>query len=122
MIGADELAADLAGTGVDVFTYVPEVLPEACLVLEPDQDYLIDGDTFDRSTFTGRGVLWALVDLLGNEQAATDLDALLTQVLPVIRSSEWSLVAMTKPGPLNNGVWLAYGAALTITNPNVPIV
>lgn len=117
MIGAEALVVVLsAATGVDVFDHVPEVLPLPCVVLEPADPYLTKTETFG-DDYDVRVSAWVLVELVGNEQANEDLDALLATVLPVVRAAGWDLEGVSRPGPYTIAeTYLAHGTTLTLAS------
>lgn len=97
---------------LEVLDHVPEELVPPCIVLTGDEDYLLEGDDFSESWLM-RLEAFLLVELTGNEQAAEDLDQLLTEALPQL--GLWSLNAMSKPGPFHTTQWLAHGVRLSLS-------
>lgn len=110
----DALRALLAdATGLEVLDHVPEELLPPVLVLTPAEGYLELADTF--GGWLVNLELYVLVELVGNAQAAEDLDATLAKVLGVVDGSLWSLNGMTKPGPFHSAAWLAHGIRLDLS-------
>lgn len=108
-----DLAALLEGTGVTAVDHVPEELPSPCVVLDYTEDPLDRADTFDHTWWITLRV-YALVDIVANQQATEDLEDLLDAVLPALAGSEWEVDGLTRPGPFRTTQWLAHGTAITV--------
>lgn len=111
-----DLAASLAGTGTPAVDYVPEQVEPPVLVVSPAEDYIqVDGTTFAQEDYLVQVDVFLLVSYRSNAQAAADLDAMLTKVLPAIVDAGWHLAGTGAPGPYTAGDWVAHGIRLTVS-------
>lgn len=122
MIPATEVLLEtLQAEGLNVVDHVPAELavPEGGLiVLVPAEDYLKRADTF-ADEYELRLEAHVLVDLVDNDAAAEDLDALLIKLIGVLDGEDlagaWDLGTITRPGPLTANDWLAHGTTLPLS-------
>lgn len=112
------LAQALATDDYPAYAHVPEDLITPCQVIQPAPAYLAanteDGVTFADQEYALTVELYLVVELTTNEQAATDLDALLEHVLEAL-PAPWGLDSMAQPGPIHTADWLAHGLQLTLS-------
>lgn len=97
-----------------VLDHVPEEIAPPALILEPAEDYLSGAETF-ADEYDLNLELYVLVDLVGNQQAAEDLDQLLGVVLALLRGSRWGIKRMSAPAPFHTTQWLAHGCRLSLS-------
>ena len=102
-------------TGGVSLDHVPEELPTPCVVLDYADTPLERSDAYDDEWWLTVRV-YVLVDVLANQQATEDLEALLSGVLPTLATSEWEVAGVTRPGPYRAGAWIAHGVAITVRN------
>lgn len=111
-----ELADALAATGYASTAYVPDQVEPPLLVVVPAENYVsFDGTTFDVTDALVSVDVFVLAAYRSNEQAAADLDDMLTVVLPALQASEWDLAGAGPPGPYTAGDWVCHGIRLTVT-------
>lgn len=109
------LAVALADSGYEVEDHVPEQIEPPLVVVQPADEYLSQEDTtYDVTEWAVRVDLFLLAGYRSNAQAADDLDAMLTAVLPRISAAGWNLVGMGSPGPYNTADWIAHGVRATV--------
>lgn len=105
-----ELATALEATGYTSLSHVPTAIQPPCLIVQGGDPYLtLDETTFDGTDFLVTVELFVLSDYQANDQAADDLDTMLTKVLPAVLEADWSVAGAGAPGPYNTTDWLAYG-------------
>jgi hypothetical protein len=104
----------LTPAGYTVHDHVPAQINGECIVIEPADNYVLPGDTFDPADVETRHWVWLFSELRDVEKAANDVDNMLAQVVPLLATSDHALVATTQPGPQTNGEWLAHGVRLTV--------
>lgn len=119
-----QLATALETTGYTSLSHVPTSIVPPCLIVQAGDPYLsTDETTFDQAELLATVELFVLSDLQANDQAADDLDTMLTKVLPAVVAAGWSFAGSGAPGPYNTTDWLAYGVRVscsrfvTIDNP-----
>ncbi len=108
----NDLAAALAPatTGI-VHTSVPTNLDPPCLVLEPADPWVSDGDTFGSIAVAMH--VYVLVEVNENDVAADDLDTAIEAVLTNLPDS-WALTGASQPQHFEAGEWVAHGTRLTV--------
>lgn len=110
-----ELVAALKAKGLVCEDHVPEELLPPVAVLDGDEDYLKRGDTYSDDEQWLNMRLFVLVSLVGNAQAAEDLDTALTQAIAGLLTTSWEQGSMTRPGPFHTTEWLAHGVAINVS-------
>ena len=109
------LAVALSASGYEVEDHVPDQIEPPLVVVQPAADYLsVEDTTYDPTEWAVRVDLFLLAGYRSNAQAADDLDAMLTAVLPRISAAGWNLVGMGQPGPYNTADWIAHGVRATV--------
>lgn len=106
-----------ANGGPHVLAFVPEAIAPPVAVLEPSDQYVGTGDedaTFAAAEHLVQVDLWLLVDLVDNQAATDNLDALLEAVLARVEPSTWFVQVVNKPGPVHTSEWMAYGVRVTL--------
>lgn len=105
----------LSPAGYTVHDHVPNQVNGECVVIEPADNYVLPGDTFDPNDVETRHYVWLFVELRSDNETATNaLDNMLANVVPILATSAHAIVATTQPGPQTNGEWLAQGVRLTV--------
>lgn len=109
-----QLADALDSTGYEALAHVPESIVPPCLIVQGGDPYIsADETTFAASDFLVTVELFVLADYKANEQAAEQLDTMLTKVLPAVLAADWDLSSSGAPGPYNTTDWIAYGVRLS---------
>lgn len=93
---------------------VPEDILVPAIVAQAGEPYLDD----DETTFGEKALhidLWLLVELVTNEQASADLDAMLAHVLAYLPGT-WGLDEVGRPGPVSTANWLAHGMRVSVSS------
>lgn len=110
-----ELVAALQAADLHVLDHVPNQIEPPVVLIEPSENYLSRGETFKRGEWAITCDVYALVPLGQDNDHTTDqLDDMLAALLHAL-AGVWGIDAMSKPGPLTAGEWLAYGVALTVS-------
>lgn len=107
------LAAALNTPETPAQATVPEDLITPAIVAVPAEPFL-DDDGAGFGEYNLHVDLWLLVDLVTNEQAADELTDLLTHVLTYLPEG-WGIDSIARPGPAQNGQWMAHGMPITVS-------
>ena len=105
---ADALASVTDG---QVYTFVPPQLDPPCLVIEPADNWISQGDTFASVALALH--VYVLVPINENDVATTDLDDALEATVRDL-PADWTLTAASAPQVFEAGEWAAYGTRLTV--------
>lgn len=113
-------ALDDASITATVHTETPDVIEGPTVVIAPGDGYLTAAETFDTDEYWLTLDVHLIVELVSNDQCVTDLENVLTVILPAIVTPaddgepDWDITAINKPEPVTAKEWLAYGQRLTV--------
>lgn len=108
-----QLAAALAETGYRTFGYVPDKVEPPILIVQAGEEYVREGDTFDRARFDCKLDLYLLVAPRANERTTKDLDVMIGRTLTHL-PVEWVVEGADRPDYLTAHDWLAYGIRIKL--------